>query len=109
VGNVVQARHHAELQLRHLSGMSCSGPQTGDVLSPSSRVRTRSPSRRARREEQDSQRRLTRGMISRARPKTWPVVLVSAVRRDEAVVRARGLREARNFTPGLSALIGGAV
>jgi hypothetical protein len=41
---------------------------------------------------------------------TWPtMVLVSAVRRDSAAVRARGLQEARNFTPGLSALIGGAV
>jgi hypothetical protein len=45
---------------------------------------------------------------SGARPKTWPVVLVSAVHRDSAVVRARGLQEARNFTAGLSALIGGA-
>jgi hypothetical protein len=63
----------------------------------------------AQREEQDFRRRLPRGISSGARPKTWPVVLVSAVRRDSAVVRARGLQEARNFTPGLSALIGGAV
>ena len=35
------------------------------------------------------------------------VVLVSAVRRNSAAVRARGLQEARTFTPGLSALIGG--
>ena len=58
---------------------------------------------KGRREEQDFQ-----ASTSGARPKTWPVVLASAVRRDSAVVRARGLQEARNFTPGLSALIGGA-